>query len=692
MDDLTVGVPYTNHEELDKVNLHEEVPKNGMEMQPADDAMKFLAAVDFDLAYSSKKLVNLHLLLMHLLVWNNDLEAMAMGDSLSLEISVEKALVFDLLSGILDSELQEFSRFLDALRAHIFYASHKISSCRHSKELFVIMEEKLHDSKESLRHSQEQFLEIRMQLAELQRSFSYFKEEKRKKDEVVELSGNDQLFDSCATSKKQTTLQHRHVIRTLEKSFSRELYLEEKLSLLRQNEEQLKLKLHYTEQVAFRMEEAAEVVWGRFLEAENAAEVLMGISKELLGQLHIAQLNLYGSMQREVQLKSKLEDCIEELSAKDVMLQKLGRRNEELESSNAQHATIISEVLILKEKIKSLEEQLKDTEFQLESANSFYKTSQEQLDEAENIIEVLKESIYEAEGKAGSTEAKVTELTEANLELTEELNFLKGNDSDTKKISLLEKQLREQEIQLQNAKASSQTNQEQQNMLYSAIWDMETLIEDLKSKVSRAETKTERAEEQCILLSKTNFELNKELKCLKSRMEELETSLDQVNNVKHRNAKEINSRTEVMMDMVMQLAVEREHMQKQLNLLSKENKILLEKLQKLETKAYMTTPCSGDIHDQRLKYSQNEWRQTTCTKESEKAESLTTCLQNRFVKDKADCVEPMTQTASSKLQHESSGKAGKLSHACVFMVVFVVLLSVSVICLSNKKSVLFDNF
>lgn len=54
---------------------------------------------------------------------------------------------------------------------------------------------------------------------------------------------------------------------------------------------------------------------------------------------------------------------------------------------------------------------------------------------------------------------------------------------------------------------------------------------------------------------------------------------------------------------------------------------MLEKLQKLETKAYMTTPCSGDIHDQRLKYSQNEWRQTTCTKESEKAESLTTCLQ-----------------------------------------------------------------
>ncbi|XP_021892908.1 WPP domain-interacting tail-anchored protein 2-like [Carica papaya] len=220
MDDLTVGVLYTNHEELDKVNLHEEVQKNGMKMQPADDAMKFLAAVDFDLSYSSEKLVNLHLLLMHLLVWNNDLEAMAMGDSLSLEISVEKALVFDLLSGILDSELQEFSRFLDALRAHIFYASHKISSCRHSKELFVIMEETLHDSEESLRHSQEQFLEIKMQLAELQRSFSYFKDEKRKKDEVVELSGNDQLFDSCATWKKQTTLQHRHVLRTLEKSFS----------------------------------------------------------------------------------------------------------------------------------------------------------------------------------------------------------------------------------------------------------------------------------------------------------------------------------------------------------------------------------------------------------------------------------------------------------------------------------------
>lgn len=349
----------------------------------------------------------------------------------------------------------------------------------------------------------------------------------------------------------QTADQKKHILRMLEKSLARELDLEKKNLELDQNEEQLKLKLHHTEQVAFRMEEAAEVVWGRFLEAENASEVLMGISKELLGRFQIVQFNLNGSLKREAQLKSKLEDCIEQLKAKDIALQKL-------------ESTKNSEVLTLKEKVKSLEEKLKESEIQLQNANVSYEASQEQLNEMENFIETLKESIYEAESRAESAEAKVTQLTDTNLELSEELNFLKGNnDSNTKKIGLLENQVRELEIQLQHAKVSSEASQEQQNMLYSAIWDMETLIEDLKSKVSKAETKTETAEEQCIVLSEDNFELKKELSFMKDRMRILESSLDQVNNEKIGSANEINQRAKLLMDMVMQLAMQRELIQKQ---------------------------------------------------------------------------------------------------------------------------------
>ena len=351
--------------------------------------------------------------------------------------------------------------------------------------------------------------------------------------------------------------QQRHLLRMLEKSLAREIDLEKKLAEARQNEEELKLKLHHTEKVAFHMEEAAEVVWGRFLEAENASVALMGISKELVGQLQLVKFNMNSAIQREIQLKVKHEDCIEQLKEKDIALEKL-------ESSNAEYIAQSAEVFTLREKVDFLGEKLKESQFQLNNANACNEASQEQLSEMENIIESLKESIYNAESRAESAEAKATQLTETNMELTEELNFHKGSTSNTeKKIGLLEKQSRELEIQLQHAKASTEASQEQQNMLYSAIWDMETLIEDLKSKVSKAESKIETAEEQCVLLSESNLELSNELSFLRGRIEFLETSLDQANSTKLESAKEINVRTKFIKDMAMQLATERERIQKQ---------------------------------------------------------------------------------------------------------------------------------
>ncbi|KAJ6431980.1 hypothetical protein OIU84_019282, partial [Salix udensis] len=303
------------------------------------------------------------------------------------------------------------------------------------------------------------------------------------------------------------------------------------------------------------MEEAAEVVWGRFLEAENASEVLMGISKEMAGRLQIFQFTLNGSIQREDEFSSKLQDCIKQRDAKDTVIKKL-------ESSIAEHIAISSQVPILMEKVKSLEEQLKKSELRLQNANALNAESQEHLSEMENLVESLKESIYEAETRAETAETKATQLTDTNVELVEEINFLKGSrDSSTKKVTVLEKQLRESEIQLQHAKASSEVSQEQQNMLYSAIWDMETLIDDLRSKVSKAESNTDGVEEQCIVLSESNMELNKEISFLRSRVNALEMSLDEANYSKDEKAKEISVRTELIMDTVMQLTRERERIQ-----------------------------------------------------------------------------------------------------------------------------------
>ncbi|KAJ0041482.1 hypothetical protein Pint_28693 [Pistacia integerrima] len=172
-------------------------------------------------------------------------------------------------------------------------------------------------------------------------------------------------------SKVQKATAQRHILRMLEKSLARELDLEKKISEFKQNEEQLKLKLHHTKELSFRMEEAPEVVWGRFVEAENAAEVLMGIFKELLAE---------------------------------------SQRLQKLESSNAEHSTESCGVLTSKEKVKSLEEKLKESEIRLMNVNASYEASQEQLEEMENIIESLKENIYEAESRAESAEAHCTQM------------------------------------------------------------------------------------------------------------------------------------------------------------------------------------------------------------------------------------------------------------------------------------------
>lgn len=370
-------------------------------------------------------------------------------------------------------------------------------------------------------------------------------------------SRNDQVLNINGKSNTMTE-QQRHILRMLEKSLARELDLEKKLSESKQREEELRMKLHYTEQVALRMEEAAEVVWGRFLEADNSVEILMGISKELVGRLQVVQFNLHGSFQRENEIKTKCHDWTEQLKTKELAIQKLEERNAELLiAKNA-------ELDKLREEVKSLEEQLKESRLDLKSAYDENEASQDQLIEMENLVESLKESICMSENRAESVEAKLTQLQETNLELTEEVSFLKDSASNKeKKVGSLEKQLRELEIQLKHAKSSSEASQEQQNMLYSAIWDMETLIEDLKSKVSKAESKTDSAEEHCIILSETNFELNKELTSLKARVEFLEKALDQANGEKYTNANEINLSSKFIMDMVLQLAVERDRIQSQ---------------------------------------------------------------------------------------------------------------------------------
>ncbi|KAK6931399.1 hypothetical protein RJ641_003192 [Dillenia turbinata] len=610
----------------DRLYLHEAFSSDMIGMRELGSVMEVLTSVELELAYSSEKLLNLDTFFMHVLALENELEVITDVNDFVSPVCMEKVIELDFLSNIVDSEVKALENFMLSLQKMIMHARQQISSSEHSREFFLMMEVKLHDSEDSLKQSQEQVSEMKLQLANLQKTLLDIRQENWKKDKVVDFSENEQL--GTMVQKIPINGQKRHILRMLEKSLERELDLEKKILDLTQNEEHLKLKLHLTEQVVFCMEEASEVVWGRFYEAENAAEVLMGISKEMVNRLQSAQLSLNASTQREEELKCEIAGYTEQKD-REISLRKHEINGGELQfmqqdwttSSKSYpekvedgHTVDEFEVIALKEKVKVLEEQLKESEIKLKTAIATDEASQEQLSMLEDEIELLKENYTLAEIRAESAEAKVNQLSETNLELTEELDILKGGDEGkAEKITSLEEQVREQEIQLQHVRASSEAGQEQNNMLYSAIWDMETLIEELKSKVFKAENKAEDAEEQCLTLSELNLELNNELDFLKARVAYLETALRKANDARAISAKDICMKTKFITDMVMQLASERERIQTQLLAFSKENKMLVEKLRKIEKGASVLIDYAGDNGNQEFSFFANDKTNSTCT-------------------------------------------------------------------------------
>ncbi|XWS47529.1 hypothetical protein CRYUN_Cryun14cG0160200 [Craigia yunnanensis] len=568
-------------------------------------ASEILTRVELDLTCSSEKLVNLSVLTMHVATRETDFESFMSEKDYMLVDSVEKALEFDLLSGILDSEVKELEKFMESLETDIITSRETISSFKHLEETFFKLEEKLRDSEESLKQSRDQVSEIKMQSTDFQRIISCLHGNENWNDENgVNISEADQSSSVNAKIKMQTIEQQRHILSMLEKSLAREIDLEKKLAESRQIEEELKPRILSLEQGMFCMEEEAMDVSEWLFEAENAAEVFMGISKELLGRLQLVQFNLNSSINRETELRSKLEDSTKKLEAKVSALRKLEsgdtRVNEFLlaqadnlkaKLTEAENKFILadSEAFTLRDKTDLLEKQLKEYELNLLNAKASVDESQEQHDtlcsqlhEFENVTADLKEKLSEAENRADNVESKCKLLGEANMELNEELGLLKGQDITSEKVELLERQLKESEIRLFSAVASAEASQEKQNMLYSTIGDMENLIEDLKLKVSKAENRADSAEDKCIILSENNAELSEELSFLRGRLGCLEASLNQAKEMKMATARDIGIRTKLIANLLMQLGMERERLHQQISGLAVENKILVVKLKQTD--------------------------------------------------------------------------------------------------------------
>lgn len=390
------------------------------------------------------------------------------------------------------------------------------------------------------------------------------------------MSQNDGEFgDLSAKINMQTADQQRNVLRMLEKSLAKEMELEKKLSESRNTERELEMKLYSSEQDVVYMEEVTEDAFSRWLEADNAAEVFKGTSKEMSGKLQILQFNLSGSFKREDNLKSKLVDSKERLEAKECALHKLDSSNarladflvaqteglkESLQEAEEKLILLNTENSTLSEKVSSLEEQLNEYGIQTEDADA---TSGALITDLERINEELKDKLAKTEARAEETESKCKILEESKKELQDELGNFRDKGFTIHKLASLEKHLRDSDLQLEHAVAAVEASKEKQNLLYSTVSDMEDVIEDLKSKVLKAENRADITEEKLIMVSESNAEVNEELKFFKGRLKEGEKYLQQAEERKLRTAKDIGVHNKIMKKLVMQLAAERERLHKQ---------------------------------------------------------------------------------------------------------------------------------
>ncbi|KAM0012052.1 putative WPP domain-interacting tail-anchored protein [Helianthus debilis subsp. tardiflorus] len=293
-------------------------------------------------------------------------------------------------------------------------------------------------------------------------------------------------------------------------------------------------------------------------------------------QRHVLRM-LEKSLEREIDLEKRASDLtqVEETLTMRLRLleQEVVDAEEEAETTlekfyKTDHA---SELLMqttkeLIRKIKMLQFNLKGS-IQREAGlkNDLTKLQQRVIDEKESSkrIAEMENMIIEVENRAVNYEDTRREL----------------NDT-CEKMVLLEKELGDVRVKLQHAEACCEASEEEKSMFLSTIKDMSMVIDDLKKKVTEAEILTDSVEDRCIILSEANADLKKELKFVKVKVKSLETSLRQMEETKKASAKDINLCSKFITDLVMQMQLERERLQKQISSLKQENKILVNCLNK----------------------------------------------------------------------------------------------------------------
>lgn len=520
---------------------------DSLQFHPDTPTLPILKRVDLDIAFGFEKLLNLEMLAMDIASRAADIEPLVRGrepHSIPPE-AVAKAFEFDALHSFVDSEVSELEKLAASLQTDIADAETK------ALDEAPGAADKLREQKESLKQMQELISAVR-------RESATFEEAIRPAPSRGDSEGAGYENGHISGHAAMQAEDQGHVLHMLQQSIACKLDLENKLCASQSVVEDLRTKLRRAEQESYSMEESIEALYEGMFAAEIACQLFLGTSRELIAKIDASMSHSAAAVDREEELQSKLEESLMKLNAiKSTREAALG----DTDSKASQ------DFLTLRVKLRQLESLI--SRGATEEDNS---TVQSTL---LNIIDDIRLGISNVESRAQNAEARCAQLTQTNAQLNGELNSLRSQGSD--RAGLLETRLKESDTQLEHARASVDAIVEQQGLLRSSMSDMEQMIEDLKEKYLKAETRAENAESKCSLLTDTNLELGEELSFLRGQVEGLENSLHQANQLKASTAKDIGSKTKTITDLVAKLAMERESLHIQIVTLTKKNRMLAQK-------------------------------------------------------------------------------------------------------------------
>ena len=145
----------------DAYYFQENVPSHGDGSNEGGNPADVISGVDLEIQFVSEKLLNLQMLLMEVAHRAYDIEALMLDpDSLSTE-SLKKAFEFDILYGILDSEVSELENLVSSIQIDIRNVEKMLNEEGSEDRLTG----KLHAATESLKQLQEVIAAIRRESA-----------------------------------------------------------------------------------------------------------------------------------------------------------------------------------------------------------------------------------------------------------------------------------------------------------------------------------------------------------------------------------------------------------------------------------------------------------------------------------------------------------------------------------------------